>query len=524
MKSNLYSILIFLIGLFATYLITKKIQQIELNDQKQEVITQSKSITNTVKLQLLLHAQHLSFTTQRWHSIEHINRGWREDVNALITRFPNLSNINIYLLKYQPDLTIDKERQRFFVSDIEQLQQAKQLVLLNKHLNKKEKGAIFQSPHLVLSNNQVITYQHAPIFHDEELIGYLESTLNITQLLDQQVALLQILHPFSLSETGRTIYTVLPKKTLISDIKEQFIIPILGHDWKLMVWPTHQYHFYKYVLIIGLFLSISLAQIFYLLRVNKENQRQLITQKLHLIAINKDFKASQSKLRQSNKLSSLGEIATGLAHEINQPLQVICIHADICQESLQKQDYRLVGKSFLSIIYQVERIEKIVKQVGSFGRDSELDNHNKEVPTAIFESVINIVINQYNQESVELRQVLPSSLPSVSCNKTQIEQVLVNLLINAKDAVEKCDEKIVFIKAHDKQGKLYIEVSDSGSGIDASKLDDIFAPFYTTKALGRGTGLGLSISYSIIHQHKGELQVSSEVGKGSTFTVILPLN
>jgi signal transduction histidine kinase len=524
LKSNLYSILIFLIGLFATYLITQKIQQIELNDQKQEIITQSKAITNTIKGQILLHTQHLSMTTQRWRSIKQINIGWNEDINALVKLLPNLSNINIYLLKYQPDLAIDKKIQRFLITDIEQLQQAKQLALLKKALNQKEKESIFRSPHVILSNNKIIIYLHAPIFRGKELIGYLESTLNITELLDQQVALLQITHPFSLSETGRTIYTVLPKEALINDIKQQFIIPVLGYDWKLIVWSMHQYHFYKYVAIIGLLLSILLALIFYLIRVNKTKKRKLITQNLHLVAINKNFNVSQSKLRQSNKLSSLGEIATGIAHEINQPLQVICIHADICQESLQKQDYRLVDKSFISIITQVERIERIVKQVGSFGRDSELDNYNKEVPTAIFESVINIVINQYNQESVELRQVLPSSLPSVSCNKTQIEQVLVNLLINAKDAVEECNEKVVFIKAHHKQGKLYIEVSDSGSGIDASKLDDIFTPFYTTKVLGKGTGLGLSISYSIIHQHKGELQVSSEVGKGSTFTIILPLN
>ena len=524
MKSNLYSILIFLIGLFATYIATNHFQQIELKNQKREVSIQSQSISHTVQQQVMDHAQHLSSTAQSWQSFEEINNNWQEDNAAMFAFSAHLSNMNIYLLKKQPALTIDEKYQHYYLSDTQILQRAKHLFALNKQLNYSEKTSTFQSTHEITKDNQVIIYQHAPIFIKQQLIGYLQSTVNLTQLLDQQVANFQITHPFSLSETGRTIYTVLPEEVLINDIQQQFNIPLLGHDWKLMVWPIHQHHFHQYAAVIGLLLSLLFAQLFYLVRLNKTMKQKMVQQKSHLSAINKDFKASKSKLVQSNKLSSLGEIATGIAHEINQPLQVICIHADMCQESLQKQDYALVDKSFRSIISQVERIEKIVKQVGSFGRDSELDNYNKEVPANIFENVINIVVNQYNQEGVELRQVLPPSLPSILCNKTQIEQVLVNLLINAKDAVEECEEKVVFIKAHDKQGKLYIEVSDSGSGIEPSKLEDIFTPFYTTKALGRGTGLGLSISYSIIHQHKGEFQVSSEIGKGSTFTVILPLN
>ncbi|MCP4323489.1 MAG: GHKL domain-containing protein [Psychromonas sp.] len=495
-----------------------------MNTQKQQISIQSQAIAHTVKTHFQFYSQQLSATAQRWHSINDINNSWKEETNLLLTHFPAFSNINLYLLEKQDKLTIDNRYQQHFSNDTEILQQAKELFTLNKRLTVAKKNKVFQSEHEVLDNNQIIIYQHAPIFINKELIGYLQSTLNITQLLDQLVATFQITSPFSLSETGRTIYTVLPTDVFINDIKQQFTIPLLNHEWKLMVWPTHQHYFYRYAAITGLILSILIAQLFYLARLNRYNRYKLTTQESHLTAINKDFKASKSKLIQSNKLSSLGEIATGIAHEINQPLQVICIHADMCQESLQKQNYRLVEKSFRSIISQVERIEKIVKQVGSFGRDSELDNYNQETPTSIFENVIDIVINQYNQEQIELRQVLPHSLPSIMCNKTQIEQVLVNLLINAKDAVEDSEEKIVFIKAHDKQGKLYIEVSDSGSGIEPSKLDDIFTPFYTTKALGRGTGLGLSISYSIIHQHKGEFQVSSEMGKGSTFTVILPLN
>ncbi|GLS89265.1 hypothetical protein GCM10007916_03320 [Psychromonas marina] len=521
MKSNLYSIFIFLIGLSATYIITKNVQQIEIKTQNRELMLHSQAITHNIQQQISQHAQQLSVAAQRWKSIEHINDNWQTEVDTLIELLPNFSNLNIYLLAKQPTLTIDSDAQRYFATLPELLQQAKHLQTLNH--NQNEKKATYLSAHKTREDNQTIVYLHAPIFYDKKLLGYLEATLNITTLLDNQVAKHQISSPFSLSESGRAIYSVLPENIMIHDIKQQSNIPLLGYDWKLMVWPLQQYHFYQYVLYIGILLSIFFSQLFYLVSYNRRVKQELAAYKLHLSAINKDFTASKSRLVQSNKLSSLGEIAAGIAHEINQPLQVICIHAEICQDNLKNKNYIKVDRSFRSIIYQVERIEKIVKQVGSFARNSELDNYTEQAPATIFENVINIVINQYNQDNVELRQILPTSLATISCNKIQIEQVLVNLLINAKDAVEESEEKVVFIKAHNKQDKLYIEVSDTGCGIEISKLTDIFTPFYTTKALGRGTGLGLSISYSIIHQHNGELKVTSEIGKGSTFTVILPL-
>ncbi|WP_022940678.1 sensor histidine kinase [Psychromonas hadalis] len=524
MKSNLYSIFIFLIGLFATYWVSKHVQSTEFYNQQLEIKIQSQSISHLVQQTILHHAQQITMIANRWQSIEQINDNWSKEITSLAIRHPNLTQLSIYLVNDEKKPSIDKNKQLDVKTNTTIIRQARHLSTLPKNGDITNLQNIFMSSHFILENETVVTYLQAPIFIEGKLFAYLDAQLNISNLLRQQVATFQITHPFSLSEEGRMIHHVLPTQVPINHIKEQFEIPLLGHKWTLMVWPVHLHIFYQYVPFLGLVISILFALLTFFLFVIKETKRQLIAQTAHLNAINKDFTASKSKLVQSNKLSSLGEIATGIAHEINQPLQVICIHADMCQESLQKQDYRSVDESFRSILAQVERIEKIVKQVGSFGRDSEQDNYKKEVPATIFESVINIVINQYNQEDVELRQVLPPSLPSILCNKTQIEQVLVNLLINAKDAVEESEEKIVFIKAHEQQGKLYIEVSDSGSGIEPSKLDDIFTPFYTTKALGKGTGLGLSISYSIIHQHKGEFQVSSEIGKGSTFTVILPLD
>lgn len=511
-------------GLATTYGITKNVKKIETNNQNKELIFQSQAIMHNIQTQISHHAQLLSATAKRWKKIEHINENWHVEVDTLTTLHPHFSDFNIYLFTQQPALTIDKDLQRYFATHSALLQQAKYLDALDKVINTKEDKSATLTVHKTQKNNQAIAYLHAPLINDSKMIGYLGVRLNLAALLDEQVAKDQISYPFSLSETGRTIYSQLPENIKINDIQRQSSIRLLDNDWDLMVWPLKQYNFHQYVAYIGLILSILFAQLFHLVHHNRQIKKQLIMQRLHLAAINKDFTASKSKLVQSNKLSSLGEIAAGIAHEINQPLQVICIHAEICQDNLKNKNYTKIDKSFRTIIYQVERIEKIVKQVGSFARNSELDNYTQQLPASIFENVINIVINQYNQDDVELRQILPASLPPITCNKTQIEQVLVNLLVNAKDAVEESEEKVVFIKAHNKQDKLYIEVSDSGCGIESNKLTEIFNPFYTTKALGHGTGLGLSISYSIIHQHNGELKVTSEVGKGSRFTIILPLD
>lgn len=524
MKSNIYSILVFLIGLLSTYIVTKYFQDIEIKLEKKEISTQSQAITYTIQQRIAHNSQQLAATAQRWHSIEHINDNWQYDTSDLVAKLPHLSNLNIYLLRAYPEITIPYSSKRYFKDDNELMAQAQQLRPLAKRLYGHHRGGTRLSTHLVTPENKAISYLHTPIYVGTQLIGYLEATLNLSSLLEEQVARFQITYPFSLSEAGRLIYSVLPEKVKINDIDQQFTISLPGHNWKLMLWPLQQYNLSQYLQYLGLLLSILFAQLFYLFIEHRQVSKRVALQALHLQAINKHVAQSKSKLIQSNKLVSLGEMATGIAHEINQPLQVICIHSDMCQESLQKQNYALIDKSFQTILSQVERIENIVKQVGSFARDSEQDKFSYAVPVSIFDNVINIVINQCNQEGVELRQVLPASLPAVLCNKTQIEQVLVNLLINAKDAVENSIEKIVFIKAHAKQGNLYIEVTDTGSGIEQSQLDEIFTPFYTTKALGKGTGLGLSISYSIIHQHKGQLTVSSEVGKGTTFTVILPLD
>lgn len=522
MKSNLYSIFVFLICLLVTYLASTYYQQKQLVEIREEVNNESQSIAQTIRSQLLNTAEQLQLTAKSWHSIAEIDKYGSADIANLKRLIPYANDIKIFHPQVNEYLAFGDADYLGMQSNLPKTQQNKYRNSLPSRARQLKNSKLFMSQSFALSNNDTGVYLHIPIIIGQHLFAYLQVTYNLSRLLEDKVSSGQLHSPFSLSEDGITTFSILPEDTRINQVSKQFYISIFDHNWKLMVWSNKQASAYLHILYLGFLISLLLSALIYASLNNEKLQLQVKSRDKRLKKLHLDIKANQSKRLHSNKLSSLGEIATGIAHEINQPLQVICIHADLCNENLIKENYQQVNKNFCAIMSQVDRIEKIIQQVGSFGRDSEADNYKNEEPADIFNNVMNIVINQYKQENVELRSVLPTSLPYIFCNKTQIEQVLVNLLINAKDAVEHSAKKVVFIKAHNQQNKLYIEISDSGLGIEEDKLDKIFVPFYTTKALGKGTGLGLSISYSIIQQHKGKLKVSSELGKGSTFTLVLP--
>jgi len=522
LKSNLYSIFVFLICLLVTYLASTYYQQKQLIEIREDVNSESQNIAHTIQGQLLNSAGQLLLTVQGWRSTAEIDKYGSADIENLKHLIPYINDITIYHPAAEKPSSFSNATYLGIQNVFPKTQQNKYRNSLPARAKQLKNSKLFMSQPFILSNNESAVYLHIPIIIEQHLFAYLQVTYNLSRLLKDKASSGQLHSPFSLSENGVTLFSILPEATRINQVSKQFYISVFGHNWKLMAWSKKQASAYLHILYMGFLISLLLPALIYASLNNEKLQLKIKARDERLKKLHLDIKANQSKLVHSNKLSSLGEIATGIAHEINQPLQVICIHADLCSENLIKENYQQVNKNFCAIISQVDRIEKIVKQVGSFGRDSEADNYKNEEPADIFNNVMNIVINQYKQENVELRSVLPTSLPHIFCNKTQIEQVLVNLLINAKDAVEHSATKVVFIKAHNQQNKLYIEISDSGLGIEEDKLDKIFVPFYTTKALGKGTGLGLSISYSIIQQHNGKLKVSSELGKGSTFTLVLP--
>ena len=524
LKSNIYSISVFLFGLFFSYLISFQLTQNEKKLQHQNLKIESQAIKHNLQQKIQDDAAQILLAINRWHTIDDINKYWLNDTNQLKSSNHFIDDIKLFTIETNHQLRLsnnDLINSELAIDKKRLLRQRSHLPLKVEELNRTH---VYSGRMNHTYAYQDIVQLHFPVIIDLKLIGYVDVSINIDKLLQYKIDTFQITKPFSLSEDGITIFSSLPKKTHISDISDKFNLSIYDRTWKLMIWSNIPARDKKLFLVFTLLISFLAAISVKLLLVNITMKKKIETDKELLKQIDDNFKHSEAQLIQSNKLASLGEIAAGIAHEINQPLQVICIHTNMCEENLLCQNYHLVEKSFKAIVNQVDRIENIVKQVGSFGRDTELDNYKEEEASSIFNNVMIIIINQYKKDGVELRQVIPPSLPTLFCNKIQIEQVLINLLINAKDSVETSRKKVVFIKAHVQKNNLYIQVSDTGCGIDPTKINEIFTPFYTTKPLGKGTGLGLSISYSIIHQHKGDIKVASEIGKGTTFTMRLPLS
>lgn len=492
--------------------------------QENAIQLESKTISHNIRQQIENSAEQVILLIKNWHSIQDINEHWYEDTLTIRKMNPFIEKVSLFPISELNGLTIPAKNLTHYQDPLDRKKQLKSHRHLPKTIDQLDKQLIYLSRAYYTHNEYTQFEIQIPLIISNSLVAYVEVSVNIAKLLNYKIDSFQIVKPFSISENGITLFSSLPTKMHINDVTKQFQLSIYNRDWQLMIWSKVTPRDKELFLIFSVLLSLLTALAIKLIAVYFIMQRKIDDADKNLKRIDEEFRSSKAKLIQSNKLTSLGEIATGIAHEINQPLQVICIHADMCQDSIEQGNYHLIDKSFKTIISQIDRIEKIVKQVGSFGRDSEQDNYKKEKPSEIFNNVIAIIINQYKQDKVELRQVIPPSLPNLYCNKTQIEQVLVNLLINAKDAVETSGQKVVFVKAHVKDNNLFIQISDTGTGIDPTKITDIFTPFYTTKPLGKGTGLGLSISYSMIHQHKGDIKVSSEIGKGSVFTVRLPLD
>ena len=524
MKSNIYSVLVFLLGVGCSYLISLHLTEKEKIQQQHNIQLESKSIAFNILNSIESNAEQIQLLISHWISIDDLNSHWKTDTNLLINRNRFIKTIKLFPLVDESLFDLPPKTLIKADSEIEKRRQLRAREHLPKDANQVISNFVYTTRASYLPDNNIELKLQFPIVIDRQLIAYVEVPMKLGMLLKHKLDTYQITKPFAISENGTVLFNYLPEKLHINNITKETTIHVFGHTWKLMVWSNIVHQEKGLFLILSLLVSLLAAIAVKLGMLNLDLYKKDLKNKNLIRKVDDECRSSQAKLIQSNKLASLGEIAAGIAHEINQPLQVICIHTDICQENIKKGNYHLIEKSFKAITAQSERIENIVKQVGSFGRDSELDNYQQEETNRIFNNVISIVINQYKQDQVELRQVIPSSLPLLFCNKTQIEQVLVNLLINAKDSVETSERKVVFFKAHAQDHKLYIQVSDSGTGIDPSKVNDIFTPFYTTKPLGKGTGLGLSISYSIIHQHQGHIKVSSEIGHGSVFTVILPFD
>lgn len=230
-------------------------------------------------------------------------------------------------------------------------------------------------------------------------------------------------------------------------------------------------------------------------------------------------------LRAANaaKMSSLGEMAAGIAHEINNPLAIVSGRVGQIKRMLEMSD--LVDKSKFSeelvkIENTVQRMAKIVYGLRTFSRNAETDAMVRTNVATIIEETLALCSERFKHYNVEVRVVCESTIQA-DCRSAQISQVVLNLLNNAFDAIDSLTEKWVEVKVAVNKGKIQISVTDSGKGIPPEIAAKMVEPFYTTKAVGKGTGLGLSISSGICQQHGGELKYDSSC-PNTRFIIELP--
>jgi two-component system NtrC family sensor kinase len=228
---------------------------------------------------------------------------------------------------------------------------------------------------------------------------------------------------------------------------------------------------------------------------------------------------AHQQMARTERLTALGEMAAGVAHEINNPLGGILLYSNLVLEDVPEDSP--ARENMQKIIYQTNRCKGIVQNLLDFARTPTGDMLPLTINNVINTS-LNLVKDQSMFHGIEVKADLAEDLPEVIGDRARLEEVFLNLFINATDAM-KGKGTLTITTRLSKNNSVKITVSDTGEGIDKEHLPHIFEPFFTTKEPGRGTGLGLSIVYGIIRKHNGVIDAESERGKGTAFIIVLPI-
>jgi C4-dicarboxylate-specific signal transduction histidine kinase len=264
-------------------------------------------------------------------------------------------------------------------------------------------------------------------------------------------------------------------------------------------------------------------------RAKNETEKLNVTLEQRVEEATRELRESSIQLIQSEKLSALGELTAGVAHELNQPLNVIKIIAQSISREIGKPDSVLdqaeLKDDLSDVIAQINKMAAIINHMRVFTRTTVGDTL---LPVSLNSVITNALIfheQQLRNRNIVLTRELQDNLPFVHGDEIRLEQVVINLLTNARDALEKKSVKKITIKTYSTDDKkVVIECRDNGAGIPEHIKNKIFNPFYTTKEPGKGTGLGLSVSKKIIEEHKGIIEAESELGMGAVFRIRLPVS
>jgi len=234
----------------------------------------------------------------------------------------------------------------------------------------------------------------------------------------------------------------------------------------------------------------------------------------------KELTEMHAHLIQSEKLASLGKLAAGVAHEINNPLGGILIYSHLLLEDINKDDPH--HENLKKIVKETTRCKDIVKGLLDFARPKEPETSEVNVNNLV-ENAMSIIESQALFQNIDIKKEYMDNPPEIIADSSQLHQVFINIILNAAEAMQGNGTLTIRTYVADDGKNISIQFTDTGPGIDEEVKARLFEPFFTTKEVGQGTGLGLAISYSLIRKHQGTIEVESRVGEGSTFTVKLPI-
>lgn len=230
-----------------------------------------------------------------------------------------------------------------------------------------------------------------------------------------------------------------------------------------------------------------------------------------------EIKRIEHHLRRSEKLASLGKLVAGIAHEINNPLTGVLLYASIINSDKRLDDE--LKPDVEKVIYESKRCADIVSRLLEFSREA-MPHKEAICINGLLGKVVNLIHKQPSFQEVTIQQNYTENLPDVLVDPGQVQQVFINMLLNASHAMYDGGTLTISTSTDDNQSTVRTEITDTGCGMSEEIISHIFDPFFTTKS--EGTGLGLSISYGIIENNGGKIEVKSALGKGTTFTVLLP--
>jgi PAS domain S-box-containing protein len=242
-----------------------------------------------------------------------------------------------------------------------------------------------------------------------------------------------------------------------------------------------------------------------------------ITGRSQIIRDISELQTIEHQMRQSDRLATVGQLAAGVAHEIGNPLTSIHSLVQLLERKIETPDQvTKLGR----IKTNIERITKIVRELVDFTRPQATDIQLIQI-NEVIQSAVGLMKYDNRSQKIKIDLELGENLARIKASPDKLHQVIVNLLVNAFDALKETGDSIQ-IRTGENEKTIIISVSDNGAGMDPVVMDKIFDPFFTTKDIGKGTGLGLSVSHGIINSMQGSLSVSSSVGKGATFLIEIP--